>query len=354
MTHIATPSGLTLNSGSANVPITAKGAGFLTDGYVLTYDDSRCEIALKLSAGSGGTQIYNGLSPTTCTVGGLSAGSSISGCTLSQIIQKIVVPACLPTVTAPSRTFSLSCSPSAATSGFYEIGTYICTIGSQTYNQGCIAPVYLPNTCDKRTGPPNTYVYTGLFGTISSGSTYLSNSVPFTPHYITGVTETYTGKVCYDAGPTIYDSCANVYCTACPASATVVLSEAISAIYPYFWGVSGSTLTAGQTLLNSGTKVINTSTSSITIDFNVSTPSKYLWFAIPTTSGIKIKWFGSNAPTTNTEPIPGGLFNGANPQLVCSPSGLWGIPTCISYDFYISKYATNTCSGTQYTITFTT
>ena len=115
-THIATVSGLTLSdSGGGNVVITAKGAGPLTDGYVLTYNDARNQIELQLSAGSGGTQIYNGTSPTTCTVGGLTSGSTISGKTISCIIQDIVVPALNPAYTPPSNTFSLSCSPSAPT-----------------------------------------------------------------------------------------------------------------------------------------------------------------------------------------------------------------------------------------------
>lgn len=46
----------------------------------------------KSSGGSGGGGTYNGISPTTVTVGGLPAGSAIAGMTFEQIIQGIVAP----------------------------------------------------------------------------------------------------------------------------------------------------------------------------------------------------------------------------------------------------------------------
>jgi hypothetical protein len=352
-THIMTPSGLSLtaNDGINNIVVTAKGADFTKNGYVLTYNDSKKQIELCLSAGSGGTQIYNGTSPTTCTVGGLCSGTSISGETLSCIIQQIVAPALNPAVTPPSNTFSLSCSP-LASSGFYEIGTCICICGCGTFNQGCINPQYT-SVCDRRSGAPNTYVYwSNCYGNACHSCSALSDCYCYTTHQITALTESYCGCVCYDHGCPVLNSCGGTYCSALPAGSTSAIGVSISALYPYFWGVSSSAPTAGQTLLNGGNKIISPSTGSITINFNVNTPSKYLWFAIPTTSGIKTKWFGSNAPSTNTEPIPGGLFPA---KITCigmnSPTALWSNQ---SYDFYISNYATSTySSGTPYTITFT-
>ena len=65
-TQIATATGLTLTDGSGNnIPVTASGAS--ADFDVLTY----CQgvISLKPSAASGGTNIYDCASPSTCTVG---------------------------------------------------------------------------------------------------------------------------------------------------------------------------------------------------------------------------------------------------------------------------------------------
>lgn len=338
-TYIMTPSGLTLtaNDGVYDIVLTAKGAGPLTDGYVLTYNDAKKQIELCLSAGSGGTQIYNGTSPTTCTVGGLPAGTSISGCTLSCIIQKIVAPALNPTITAPSNTFSLVCSPSAPT-GYYEIGTCICITGCQTFSQGCINPQYT-SVCDKRSGPPNTYTYTGPFGTINALSAFLTNSCAFTPHNIAG-NESYTGRVCYNNGCPALDSCGNVYCTALPAGCTAALGASISATYPYFWGKSAGLPSAGQAIIDgactAGNVCISTSANDTCVS-NYNASGEYIWLAIPATSTSKTKWQGCNSPS-NCGTIPGLLFAAETCVSINSCGGLW---SSVPYKFYISNYATS-------------
>jgi hypothetical protein len=86
-TRIATTSGLTLTNGIGGfVPIIATGN---TAGSVLTYRGGR--ISLEGSATSGESRYYCA-SPTTCTVGGLLSGSNITGCTITSILECILVP----------------------------------------------------------------------------------------------------------------------------------------------------------------------------------------------------------------------------------------------------------------------
>ena len=91
-TQIATISGLTLTDGVGGyVPIIATGG---SNNYVLTYDNTGGSpvIRLKESTASGGTGVYDCASPTTCTVGGLPAGTAIFNCPINDILQCIDNP----------------------------------------------------------------------------------------------------------------------------------------------------------------------------------------------------------------------------------------------------------------------
>ena len=106
-TQIATISGLTLSDGNgSNVIITADQAASHV-GDVLTYDGAG-KIKL-LPSGAGGDPIYpiTCKSPAAITLGGINAGDSLSGCTLSYIIQQLLVPTLNPTLTAPSSMFGV-------------------------------------------------------------------------------------------------------------------------------------------------------------------------------------------------------------------------------------------------------
>ena len=345
-TQIATTSGLTLSDGNGgNIVITANNASPATDGYVLTYDDASKQICLALSSASGGSQNYCGISPTTCAVGGLPAGSPISGLTLSCIIQEIVAPVLSPTCSQPYNTLSLS--PAVST---LEIGCNISFIAMGAFNQGSVSPVYCAGT-SCRTGLPNCYYYVdSVGGTCFIPSSALSNSTGLatTPIHVGGnIVSLHVG---YNAGqyPKKSDG-TTVGMTCCPAGNAPTVTQSVNGILPYFYGSSTSLPVAGNALLATGTKVVADSTGDITVNYNVTT--KYIWLAVPHTSPftspIKTKWYGSNAPTTNTEPIPGGLFNAPSTLSVNSPSSCW---SGCAYNFYISNYPT---SAVGYTLTFT-
>ena len=107
-TKILNLNGLSIANGSGNtIIINAKGA---VDGNVMTYNAGTNEISLSLPSSGASTGIYICASPTTCTVGGLPAGSPISGCTIAKILEKILVPTINPTVTPPAFTYSIPLS----------------------------------------------------------------------------------------------------------------------------------------------------------------------------------------------------------------------------------------------------
>ena len=339
-TQIATTSGLTLTDGAGtNVLITASGASSSTNGYVLTYCDTTKVISLAQSSASGGSTIYNGASPTTCSVGGLNSSTAIACCQLSCIIQMIVAPVISPSLIPPSS--SLSLSPATTT---FEIGCNIAFTGIINFNSGVVSPVYCGGP-SVRTGAATGYTFTNIGGNQYSG---INNTCIMPSISITSGNNTASGVATYASGQTPINSDGSLLigCT-CPAG-SISSSVVVCGIYPYFYGNSVSAPTAGSALLTTGNKCVTDSSNNVIVNYNVT--SKYIWLAVPTISTIKTKWEGSNAPTTNTESIPGGLFNVPTSVLVNSPSSCW---TGVNYNFYISNYPTSTIAGiTPYNITF--
>ena len=150
-TQIATTTGLTLigdagtgsQGGGMYIPIIATGA---SNNFVLTYDSSYKAIILKESTASGGSTVYTESGATTCTVGGLSAGTVVYNCTLDCVLQTILNPTINPTLTNPSIS-SFTLSPSTT---LYEVGTDVDVCGVTAFDPGSIDPVYPPTACSCR------------------------------------------------------------------------------------------------------------------------------------------------------------------------------------------------------------
>ncbi len=188
-TQIATWTGLTLSDGSGgNVIITASGSSSGTTGYILGQDVDG--IIKLLPSPASGTSKYYGASPTTCSVGGIPAGTSISGCTFQSIIQSLLVPA-LPLSTSicvATGFIGGSVSPSSRQFGDCSVGNLCWCVNKQT---NPICSIYLSTTggtgynCVKlnsgclnvSTGGTVGYTYTLSCATPSSAIT--STSVPF-------------------------------------------------------------------------------------------------------------------------------------------------------------------------------
>jgi len=168
-TQIKSPTGLTLTNGvGTDVIITATGA---TNGYVMTYNNGL--ISLKESVGGSGA--YSGASPTTCSVGGLTCGSAILNCSISNILERILVPD-LPLVS------SLCVNPIACATrqfGNSAVGT-LCWYVTKKSNP--IKDIYLSTNS---TGTYNCTILSSGCKNVSTGSTV---AYSFTSGYPTPTT----------------------------------------------------------------------------------------------------------------------------------------------------------------------
>jgi hypothetical protein len=345
-TQIATISGLTLSDGNgSNVIITADQAASHV-GDVLTYDGAG---TIKLlPSGAGGDPIYpiTCKSPAAITLGGINAGDTLSGCTLSYIIQQLLVPTLSPTLTAPSSIFSV-----LPLSNPYEVGTTLSVIGTTQFNKGSIYPQYTSASPD-RSGGATSYNYVDFDGIVCNCPVAInvltcSYSMPLY-NVKEGVRCAY-GSVSYAAGVQPKDSSGANYSTPLMTGTTSGSTFAIIwGIYPYFYGkVASSGATAGSNrptptcaLVIGGTKVVADSTGTVSINFN-STSDDYIWFAIPSGS-TKTCWYVNalnNGTIGGIVNAGGNLFPNCNSvSVVC---GLWtnvcgGSPH--TYNVYISNY----------------
>lgn len=332
-TQIANVTGLTLSDGAGNfVPIIATGG---TNNEVLTYLDGK----IVLTSTAGGSDIYVGDSPTTCTVGGLGSGSAIFGCSVSCILQDILVPTLYPTFTNPSSDFYIS-----PTTLLYEVGTSISITGDTSFDRGCIDPAY--GTSGYRSGCAAIYEYNAFGNVYCYADTNSSYQECFRAHTMVYGNNTISSRVQYDVGEQPKDSAGDNYDSPLPSGCTSFDVFTLSGIYPYFYGIyasggvaAGSNRpTPSAAMIIGGTKVVGVSTGTICINFN-STSDDYIWFAIPTASTAKTKWYVS---ALNNGDIGGSVSAGGN--LFPDPETVSGVTTTCwngqSYEMYLSNYQT--------------
>lgn len=330
-TRINSTIGISINDGSTYIPLIVTGG---TNGKVWTYVNGK----MILSDGTSGG-IYNGTSPTTCTVGGLPSGSDISGCTISCIIQDILVPTQYPTLTNPTNVFT-----AAGLSTIYEVG---CTLNGEVksvFDRGGISPAY--GTSGYRSGLPNKYEY-NVFGTsIDVISTDMCYDYSFPDHDIVYGINTIQNRVFYDEGEQPKDSKGCNYSSQLSAGCTAYSSVNINGIYPYYYGkYDAGNVPSGQNRpvldalsITGGSKVLLCSENTLCVNFN-SNSYEYIWFAIPEFSTNKTKWYVN--PLNNGN-IGGGITPGGNlfPEY-CSVTGvttsLW---SGVNYKLYLSNYQT--------------
>lgn len=313
--------------------------------YIETTGGTCCLTLLPPSSGAS-TGIYTCASPTTCTVGGLLSGSSISNCGIDKILELILVPVVGSTISAPFNTFSIFPATTQ-----YEVGTSISITGCSTFDRGSIAPQYC-GTCCYRSGLPVSYNYL-VFGSPSACTSSLStNLFPFLSYPIQEGNNGVSGHVQYLSGETAaFRSDGSVCSPALPSGCTAALSINISGIYPYFYGtVASGGAPAGSNrpaatpaLITGGTKVVASSTGTIAVTFN-STSDDYIWFAIPNASTSKTKWF---VDALNNGNIGGAVTPGGNLfPAFCTVTGvtstIWNNVGCSpqTYKLYISNYQT--------------
>ena len=287
------------------------------------------------------TGLYNLASPSNITVGGLSAGATLTGLTANEILEDILVTTFTPTFVAPSNSFSDN------QANTQEVGVTIGTINfTAGFNRGQI--LLQAAFQDFRSGLPNSYNYTGSGLPATVLSTSLSDNQVVNSYVVQAGSNSWTSSVSYDAGPQPLDSNNDPFGSPLPAGTTSANSLTITGIYPWFYGIVSSGGAApganrpasNQALIDSGTKVVATSTSTITVPSFGSTADDYIWFATPAASATKTVWYVN---ALNNGSI-GGAIGGANlfpnPDTVSidSPTALWA---GINYKIYVSNVQTS-------------
>ncbi len=308
-----------------------RGSGGTT---VTTVGDS---IVVTASGGSGGGT-YNLSSPAVCTVGGITAGTPLTGKTAFQLFEEILVPSLNPSFIAPYVTTSFT------PSGIMEVGTTlpsfdICSL----YNAGSITPVYPPTASSCRSCGVIGYCFTSTGGQVdgyyADGVTLHIKTIP--SYTVSAGTQTWGTCARHCAGVQPYNSKGVAYDSPLTTGFTVASSADITGIYPWFWGSTASAPVVGQALFNNyltcgGGKCLASSTGKLDVT-NYNITGRFIWFATPANSTTKTIWQGCNNPSNNGT-IPDSFI--ASPQTISitSPDGCgW---TC-NYKVYVSNYATN-------------
>jgi hypothetical protein len=337
-TQIATISGLTLADGSGStIIITARNP---VVGNIMTFDGTEIRLMSPNPSGAtGNSGNYFGNSPTTCTVGGLSGGSSIYGCTIENILQDILVPTVNPTLTAPSSIFNISLSNP------YEVGCVVSVVGCTCLSVGSINPQYSSaSSCRSNGAISHNYIdfNCGTFSCFGNTCTCTRSLPAYT--VVAGIRTAY-GSVSYCAGVQPKNSSGANYSTPLTSGTTTPVGIVICGLLPYFYGkVASGGCPAGVNrptptcaLVISGTKVLLDSSNIISINFN-STSDDYIWFGIP--SGLTKTCWCVNA--LNNGAIGGAVSAGGN--LFPAKASVNPVTTvCWSgrtYNVYISNYQT--------------
>lgn len=359
-TQIATISGLTLTDGAGgNVIISASGwSGASTVGYVMAQDIDG--VVKLMPSTASGTSNYYGVSPTTCTVGGLLAGTNVYGTGITAILQQIIAPTLYPTITLPSiSSFNLHCSGTTTlAASVYEVGRTLSLAASIEYNPGTVSCVYSGNSMCSG-GAPSCYIFTSMFGipdvciscTTPSFCRYVGDGLTCGSHVVIwgNNTNTVSTKIKYTSGATIYDS-SGAYYSAVTSGYTDTCTKSFSGVYPWYWGnvasggaTSGAnrpTSTCIKSIITGGTgnKCVQCSTCTICTTFN-STTDDYIWFATPIASTIKTCWY---IDALNKGTIGGGISPGCNlfpdPEAITNVNSSLGCWSGQSYNVYVSNY----------------
>ena len=281
------------------------GTGLLEVDKVVVYDT-------RWKDGGTSSTIYTGDSPTTVTVGGLPAGSDILGLEVNEILEDILVPYLSPAFSS----FSISGQTNPIEVGVDLSGNKTfswSTTNSSNVKANSISIIDVTGSSTLATGLANDGSESVNIGTVTNTSPISqvyriegenNKDVAITP-------ETYT----------------------------------INSIYPYFYGkVSSGGAVAGanrpvanQALIDSGTKVVQNSNGSFSVNFNSGTDD-YIWFAIPLTSGAKNNWYVTalnNGDIGGSVDVSGNLFPDSDGLTVTTVN--W---SGISYLVYISNYQT--------------
>jgi len=268
----------------------------------------------------GGSALYNLSSPSTTTVGGLIAGSVLTGKTTNCLLKDILVPYQLPSFSSFSTNISTPVEVGCQISGSKPFSWTFTNGANVQANTMCILDI------------------TAALTLSSSGSTSSPQSATITTKtFIScGQTQSWRGSA--------KNSCTTQFNSS---------NYTVTAYLPYYWGKCTCPGAAGENrpvasgvMVTGGTKVLATSSGSISINFNT-TDDDYLWFAVPASVSAKTCWY---ITALNNGSIGGGVSPACNlfpvADLVLADSACWSNQ---SYNVYISNYQTSLTSSMSLT-----
>lgn len=212
---------------------------------------SGAQSSVSLSGFNDDLTPYTNTDPTAIEVGGIETGTTFSNTPIHEIFDAMFYPELFGTITNISRTFTSN------QTGLREVGATISTINlSQSFNRGSINPQYETAT-PFRSGNPNSYQYQYQSSTIhTDNTTSLSSSYTVVNHTVILGTQTWRGRVSYDAGPQPRGSKGTNFNSPLPAGITAYIDRTITGVYPFFATTSNLTTMTKQGLQTHGSVII--------------------------------------------------------------------------------------------------
>lgn len=200
-------------------------------GYILTKP-----ITGGTTGGTVGSLYYTGETPSNITVGGLSSGSELTGRTLSEILEEILITTFTPTYIVLSNSFSEDADST------YEVGTTISTINfNSSFDKGQI--LLEGSFQNYRSGDVNCYYYNGVDLPSTVSSTNLTDNQSISNYVVQEGVNSWSSCIGYDQGPQPLDSDGNPYDSPLSAGITTAKSVSLTGYYNRFYGPTSTTPT---------------------------------------------------------------------------------------------------------------
>jgi len=245
---------------------------------------------------------YTSNSPATCSIGGITAGTVLTGQTLENLLQEILAPFIDPTFSA----FNVGITPQP-----FEVGTILS--GSKTFTW---------------TTTTAANVASNSIGICEVGGLLLGSGLA------NDGSESLDIGVKTNTSPTTW----TWQVTGC-STQNDSFSRNVSkcSVYPYFYGVvtSGTRPDVTIDIVTGGTAVVNSVSTNVGFTFNSS--NQYTWYAQPAVCTDRTKWF---IAVGNCGFIDRAVTSDRYPDKctlnITSSDGCWNN---VSYEVYMSDYA---------------
>lgn len=291
-------------------------------------------VSSTLTGGTGGGT-YNLSSPSAIPLGGICAGTVLTGKTSFQLFEELLVPELCGTITAPSLSIGLTCT------GIKEIGCVLSQTITGTFSRGSISPQYC-SVSPFRSGCVNAYCLCGCGMSAGFQACTVSPASQTNASYtVIGGAQSWGGCARYDAGSPALGSKGTLFCAALTSGCTLGTPLSITGILPWYYGVSASGTITGSDIANACmAKTVAVVGASTPITYNAVT--QFLWFAAPTGSyTTKTKWWVCAANAGNIGGT-GELWKQQGTVSVTSAESCW---SGCSYDVYVTCGITTTAVG---------